>query len=71
MGSHTFYAEVGINWLFVYQVEYEDDLIVVLRDRGRVHKRDAELLKPIAAWIELRSNGFVDINGKRKLYEIR
>lgn len=71
MGSHTFYAEVGINWLFVYQVEYEDDLIVVLRDCGRVHKRDAELLKPIAAWIELRSNGFVDSNGKRKLYEIR
>ena len=33
--------------------------------------RGAELLKPIAAWIELRSNGFVDINGKRKLYEIR
>ena len=71
MGSHTFYAEVGINWWFVYQVEYEDDLIVVLRDCGRVHKRDAELLKPIAAWIELRSNGFVDINEKRKLYEIR
>lgn len=71
MGSHTFYAEVGINWWFVYQVEYEDDLIVVLRDCGRVHKRDAELLKPIAAWIELRSNEFVDINGKRKLYEIR
>lgn len=71
MGSHTFYAEVGINWWFVYQVEYEDDLIVVLRDCGRVHKRDAELLKPIAAWIEPRSNGFVNINGKRKLYEIR
>lgn len=71
MGSHTFYAEVGINWWFMYQVEYEDDLIVVLHDCGRVHKRDAELLKPIAAWIELRSNGFVGINGKRKLYEIR
>ena len=71
MGSHTFYAEVGINWWFVYQVEYEDDLIVVLRDCGRVHKRDAGLLKPIAAWIELRSNGFADINGKRKLYETR
>lgn len=71
MDSHTFYAEVGINWWFVYQVEYEDDLIVVLRDCGRVHKRDAELLKPIAAWIDLRSNGFADINGKRKLYELR
>ena len=71
MGSHTFYAEVGINWWFVYQVEYEDDLIVVLRDCGRVHKRDAELLKPITAWIELRSNGFVDVHGERKLYEIR
>ena len=71
MGSHRTYAEVGINWLFVYQVEYEDDLVVVLRDCGRVHKRDAGLLGPVAAWIELRSNGFVDINGEKKLYEIR
>lgn len=67
----TFYADVGINWWFIYQVEYEDDLIIVLRDCGRVHKRDTERLKPITAWIELRSNGFVDINGKRKLYELR
>lgn len=65
-----FYAEIGINWWFVYQVEYEDDLIVVLRDCGRVHKRNPELLKPITAWIEPRSDGFVYINGERKLYEI-
>ena len=65
-----FYAETGINWWFVYRVEYEDDLIVILRDYGRVHKRDARLLQPIAEWIELRSDGFVYINGAKKLYEI-
>lgn len=65
-----FYAEVGINWWFVYRVEYEDNLIVVLRDYGRVHKRDSRLLQPIAAWIEPRRDGFVYVNGEKKLYEI-
>ena len=65
-----FYAETGINWWFVYRVEYEDDLIVILRDYGRVHKRDSQLLEPIAEWIELRRDGFVYINGEKKLYEI-
>ena len=38
----TIYADSGINWEFLYKVEYEDDCILVLRDMGRYHKFEDE-----------------------------
>lgn len=38
----TIYAYSGINWEFLYEVEYEDDCILILRDMGRYHRHDKE-----------------------------
>jgi hypothetical protein len=62
------YADSGINWVFPYAVEYEDDDIVLLKELPRVHKGD----KPptINKWIDLSRGSYVYIDNKKKLYEI-
>lgn len=67
------YADTGINWIFVYRVEYEDDCILVLRDLGRYHKFDEDRSwgKPVDKWVEIVGNTWACIDGKLKLVEIK
>lgn len=52
------YAEQGINWMFVYEAQYEDDDIVILKDLGRFHRYDEERMfkGTVDAWIEIRND---------------
>lgn len=70
--TKIFYADSGINWIFVYEVEYEDDDILVLKDLGRFHKfdEDRKFKQPIAAWIEIGKD-WVWIGIQRKLVEVK
>lgn len=67
-------ADSGINWLFLYRVEYEDDCIVVLKDLGRFHKYDSDRTwkgEPIAEWVEIIGD-YIQCPGKpRRLVEVR
>ena len=67
----TYYADSGINWIFVYEVIHEDDEILVMRDLGRFHKFDPERMweKPIDQWIEI-GREFTRTRGGDKLHEI-
>lgn len=65
-------ADTGINWIFVYEVLHEDAEIIVLKDRGRFHKFDADskFTGQIDEWIDFNvGNGFVRVghNPSRKL----
>lgn len=63
------YADSGINWVFPYAVEFENDDIILLKELPRVHKSDK--LPTINKWIDLCSSGsYVYIDNKKKLYEI-
>ena len=71
----TIYAESGINWKFLYEVEYEDDCILVLRDMGRYHRYDDErkFKGKIDKYIEIRGECAFVYDGKNvkaKLVEI-
>lgn len=67
------YAETGINWEFVYEVVFEDDCILVLKDLGRFHRFDDDRMwtKPIDAYIEITGDFARMSNGARKLVEIQ
>ena len=63
------YADSGINWIFPYTVEYEDDCILILKQLPREHK--GELQSKIDKWITLNTDGIVWIDGTCKLVEIK
>jgi len=67
-----FYARLGINWEFLYQVLYEDDDILVLKDLGRYHRFDTDRswTKPIDAYIEFYGD-YAHGNGWKKLVEVK
>lgn len=67
-----YYADTGINWIFVYEVIYEDDCILILKDLGRFHKfdEDRKWPKQIDGYMDF-FNSMVRINGATKLYEIQ
>lgn len=70
------YAESGINWMFVYEVEYEDEDILVLVDKGRYHKFDDDRMfeGKVDKWIDFSrgsSGTYVNIGGHWKLTEIK
>lgn len=59
-------AMTGINWIFLYRVEYEDEAIVILKDLGRFPRWDeARPLdgEPIAAYIDI-INEYIRVPGK-------
>lgn len=66
------YVDTGINWEFVYEVLYEDNEILVLKDLGRFHRFDKDRMwtKPIDKYIELSSE-WARVAGKLKLVEIQ
>lgn len=71
----TIYADSGINWEFLYKVEYEDDCILILRDMGRYHKYDKERMfnGVIDKYINIRGEYAFIYDGKNavsKLVEI-
>ena len=72
MNSPISYAGSGINWEFLYKVEYQDDLILVLLYIGRFHKYDyaRQWTKPIEAYIEIIGDIAI-VNDKRLLVEIK
>lgn len=63
------YADSGINWIFPYAVEYEDDCILILKELPREHK--GELQSKIDKWITLNPDNTTWIDGVRKLVEIK
>ena len=67
------YADRGINWIFVYEVLYEDEEILILRDLGRFHKYDEDRTwkKPIDGWLEITGEYACSPNGKLKLVEVQ
>jgi len=72
------YADSGINWEFLYEILYEDDEILVLKDLGRYHKYDQDRMwtKPIKAYIRVERDGFAYHSSfpgeyKRKLVEVQ
>ena len=67
------YADNGINWEFLYAVEYEDDCILVLRDMGRFHKFDDDRMYKgkIDAYIEVGRDGWARTPTGRKLVEVK
>jgi hypothetical protein len=71
-GPTVVYAVSGINWEFLYEVEYEDELILVLRDMGRYHRYDESRMYkgPIAQYIEIIGE-WAWLPGGRKLVEVR
>lgn len=75
MNFPIYYAESGINWEFLYQVEYEDDDILILRDLGRYHKFDTDRMftKPIEKYLDNITNasGLVYVGNKLKCVEIK
>lgn len=59
-------AMTGINWIFLYRVEYEDEAIVILKDLGRFHRWDEARSwngEPITAYIDI-INEYVRAPGK-------
>lgn len=71
----TIYADSGINWEFLYEVEYEDDCILILRDMGRYHRYDKERMfnGTIDKYIDIRGEYAFVYDGKNagsKLVEI-
>jgi len=66
------YADTGINWIFVYEVIYEDDCILVLQDLGRWHKYDEDRSwkRPIDQWINLGQE-YARCKDGMKLVEVR
>lgn len=72
------YADSGINWIFVYEVEYEDEDILILRDLGRFHKfdQDRTYKGAIDGWVDITGDFVhVPVPGqtlmKRKLVEVK
>lgn len=67
-----YYADTGINWIFVYEVIYEDDCILILKDLGRFHKfdEDRKFHGQVDKWIEIRSD-WCQLPGAKKLVEIQ
>ena len=63
------YADSGINWIFPYAVEYEDDCILILKELPREHKGERQ--SKIDKWITLNRDDTTCINGVRKLVEIK
>lgn len=66
-------AESGINWIFVYEVDHEDESILVLKDLGRFHKFDEErkFKGQISEWIEIcKDYVFVGSTRTKKLVEV-
>jgi hypothetical protein len=72
MSTGLFYAESGINWIFVYEVMYEDNEILCLKDLGRYHKFDKSrsFEHPITAWVDVKTKDYIRINEKVKLVEV-
>ena len=69
-----YYADYGINWIFVYGVLYEDDCILILKDMGRFHQFDEDRKCPyeIEEWVEIRLNsGYVYKTDGKKLVEVQ
>lgn len=68
------YAYSGINWEFLFSVEYEDDDIIVLKDMGRYHRFDEDQMfkGTIDKYIDIfRQSEQARIDGKLKLMEIK
>ena len=63
------YADSGINWIFPYAVEYEDELIIILKELPREHK--GALQSKVDKWVTLNPDATVWIDGARKLVEIK
>lgn len=65
------YADNGINWEFLYEVQYEDNEILILKDLGRFHKFDEDQMYKgkIDKYIEL-GHDYVRIDNKLKLVEV-
>ena len=66
-------ADVGINWNFLYEVVYEDDLILVLKDLGGFHKfdEDRKFKGKVDEYFDFLGKSSVMIGGKSKLVEIK
>ena len=67
------YIEHGINWLFVYEVEYEDECIVLLNDMGRFHRYDKDRVYtgPVDGYIDFVGSSMIRIDSQPlKLFEI-
>lgn len=67
-------ADSGINWIFLYRVEYEDDCIIILTDLGRFHKLDEARTgegEPITEWIEIIGDYIRTKGHPARLVEIR
>ena len=63
------YADYGINWIFPYEVIFEDEYIIILKELPRMHKGEAQI--KIDAWIDLMPRtGEIYISNKRKALEI-
>lgn len=69
MSKH--YAESGINWEFVYEVLFEDDEILVLKDLGRYHRFDEDRMwtGPLT-YFEIHGD-FAHCPDGRKLVEVQ
>lgn len=68
-----YYAESGINWIFVYEVTHEDDDIIILKDLGRYHKYDEgqRFEGKIDAWFDFCGSAYLRVgNGPLKLFEL-
>ncbi len=65
------YATIGINWEFLYQVEYEDDCILVLKDLGRFHRwdDDRKYIGKIDKYIDIFTD-YARVDGTLKLFEV-
>lgn len=66
-------ADTGINWIVVYEVVYEDEEILILRECGRFHKYDddRQFKGEIAAWIDSMDDTYCRVEGKLRLVEIQ
>ena len=62
------YAEIGINWIFPYNVEYEDDHTIILKELPR--ERKGQVTSKIDKWITLYPDNTTWINNALKLVEI-
>ena len=63
------YADNGINWFFPYEVEFEDDEILILKELPRQHKSFSTM--KVDKWIDIHGNGgTATVDNQLKLLEI-
>ena len=64
------YADTRINWIFPYEVIYEDEDILILKELPREHK--CNMQSKIDRWITILGNATdIFIGDKRKALEIQ